>query len=162
MVAAGNHCSSVVQADPERLFDAVPMREYARSLVAAAPAKSRGSKDSVSDADALEGTSGPVAHQDRCVTRHAVAAGVEAAAVGIHAPAEADVGAVVVREDLARVIFVDLEARGRGLLEVLDLGGGPRVGRVRDRLQHGRIYCTEQAFRSNGFALAMSCAAIHS
>src|SRR5205085_774651 len=52
-------------------------------------------------------------------------------------PAEADVGAVVVREDLAGVVLVDLQPRGRNVLEILDLRRRPRIGRVGDGLQHG-------------------------
>src|SRR5581483_2117625 len=64
--------------------------------------------------------------------RVAVGARVVAAAIRVDAPAEAEVGAVVGGEDVARVVFVDLELRRRDLVEVLHLARGPRVGRVRD------------------------------
>src|SRR5437764_2948086 len=62
----------------------------------------------------------------------AISTGVEAPPVWVDAPAEADIGTVVVREDLARVVFVDLELRWRDLLQVLDLRREPRVGRIGD------------------------------
>ena len=61
----------------------------------------------------------------------AVRAGMEAAAVGVDAPGEADVGAVVVGEDAAGVVLVDLELGAGGLaVEVLDVGRRPGVRRV--------------------------------
>src|SRR6267143_4683214 len=113
------------------------------------PAARHGPVNDVSDAQVSESARRPVTHQDGRVARHAIGAGMEASPVRVDAPGESDVGAVVVREDLARVVLIDFEARRRGLFEVLDLGGGPRVGRVGDRLQHAWIYCTERAFRSN-------------
>src|SRR5208283_911306 len=63
----------------------------------------------------------------------AVGAGVKAAAVWIGAPLEADVRAVVVRQNRAAAILVDLQL-GVGTLsvEVLDRLGRPGVRRVRD------------------------------
>src|SRR5205814_3455003 len=69
----------------------------------------------------------------------AISTGVEAPPVWVDAPAEADMGTVVVREDLARVVSVDLELRWRDLLQVLDLRREPRVGRIGDGSgNHGR------------------------
>src|SRR6266849_1110986 len=132
------------------------MRKHARSRVPPVASATYGAMDLVSDADVRERTSRPVAHPDRRVAREAIRTRVEASTVRVDAPAEADVGAVVVREDLARVVLVHFEPRGRGLFEVLDLGGGPRVGRGGDRLQHAWIYCTEHAFRSIAAGVAMS------
>ena len=58
----------------------------------------------------------------------AVGAGVEAAAVRVHAPGEAEVGAVVLREDRARRVLVDVQRRVRRFpLEVRDFGRRPGV-----------------------------------
>ena len=65
--------------------------------------------------------------------RVAVSAGVKAAAVGVHAPGEADVGAVVLRQDVARAVDEDLEPHLGRPLEVLHLGGRPGVRRIGDR-----------------------------
>src|SRR3954454_21527820 len=62
---------------------------------------------------------------------------METSAVGIHAPVEPDVGAVVVRENLPRVVFVDFQLRGRDVVEVLDLRRKPWIGRVGDDTQRG-------------------------
>src|SRR5690606_33463303 len=64
--------------------------------------------------------------------RIAVRAAVEAAAVGIDAVAEAEVGAVVPRKDLARVVLEDAKADLRWCSDPLDFGRGPRVRRIGD------------------------------
>ncbi len=69
----------------------------------------------------------------------AIGAGVKAPTVGVHAPVEADVRAVVVREDAAALVLVDLELRqGRLAVEILDVGRRPRIGRVRERAKRAR------------------------
>src|SRR5262249_17138082 len=65
--------------------------------------------------------------------RVAVRAGVVAAAVGGHAPAEAEAGRGVVGEDRARAVLVPLELRLGDLVEPLDLRRGPGVLRVGNR-----------------------------
>jgi hypothetical protein len=58
---------------------------------------------------------------------------MKAAAVRVDAEREADVRAVVLRQDLPRLILEHLQLHLRRALEVLDLGRGPRIGWVRDR-----------------------------
>src|SRR5579864_493932 len=63
----------------------------------------------------------------------AICAPVEAATVRVYAPREADVRAVVMGEDNARVVLVDFERRVRSLaVQVLDFAGRPGVRRVRE------------------------------
>ena len=73
--------------------------------------------------------------------RIAVGARVLASAIRIDAVVEADVGAVVAREDRARVVLVDLERAPRvsSLRQVLHLRREPRVGRVGDGPQCHRV-----------------------
>src|SRR5438309_8734029 len=72
-------------------------------------------------------------HQDRRVAGEAVSTSMKTSAVRVDAPAEADVGAVVVGEDLAGVVLVDLELGGRDLVEVLHFRREPWIGRIGDR-----------------------------
>jgi hypothetical protein len=68
--------------------------------------------------------------------RITIAARMLAASIGVDAEFEAQIGAVVARQDRARVVLVNLEARfGRFGGQVLHLRRQPRVGRVRDRTQ---------------------------
>ena len=72
---------------------------------------------------------------------------MEAAAVRVDAEREADVRAVVLREDLAGVVLEHLQLHLGRALEVLDLGRGPRIGRIRDRHRpHARPSITEHSF----------------
>ncbi len=72
--------------------------------------------------------------------RVAISTCVGAAAVGIDAVRESDVRTVVAGQNLTRVIFVDLRAAGRCVLEVLDLSGQIGIRRILNgpKLQNGR------------------------
>src|SRR5260221_5478753 len=73
---------------------------------------------------------------------------MKTSSIRVHAPTEADVGAVVAGEDLARVVFVDLELRVRDLGEVLDLRRQPRIGWIRNwtHAAHARNDASERTF----------------
>ena len=68
--------------------------------------------------------------------RVAVGARMKTSAVRVEAPAEADVGAVVLRERALRLLLVDFELGGRGLAEPLDLGRRPGIRGVGDASDH--------------------------
>src|SRR4029077_14794904 len=62
---------------------------------------------------------------------------MEASGVVIGVKVEADIGAVVLRDDRARVLFVDFELSLRGFDEVLGMDRVPGIRRSGDRA-HGR------------------------
>src|SRR5439155_22196282 len=132
VVTASDEGGAIFKCDPECSFRRLPMRENRSAHVPPVSATRNGSVDHVTDANVREWECGPITHQNRRVARQAATTRMKTSPVRVHAPAEADVRAIVVGEDLAGVVLVDLELRRRDLVEVLHFRREPRIGWVRD------------------------------
>jgi len=120
MIAAGDQRSAIFQGDAKRLLQRLPMCKHgacARTACTchAGPSR-RPRRAKLGRRPASESWPSPT--QDRRSSGHAVGTSMKASPVRVDAPAEAHVGAVVVGEDLAGVVLVDLQLGGRDLLEV--------------------------------------------
>jgi hypothetical protein len=92
--------------------------------------------DLLADAKVRERPGPAVSHEDRRVSGLAIRASMETSAVRIDAEAEGEIGAVVLRDDRARLLFEDLELHFRRLSEPFRVSGFPGVGRIGDPSRH--------------------------
>ena len=139
MVAARNQRGSVFEHDPKRPLLGLPVRQDGGADVPSVVTADDSPVDHIAGPEFDERACRPIAHENPRFPRKAVRARVETSPVRVDAPAEADVGTVVVREDLARVVLVHFELRRRDLLQVFDVRREPRIGRIGDGPgNHGR------------------------
>lgn len=132
MVASRRERRSVRKRDSEGRLQHLPVIENTGSDVAAAPATTFGADDHVADPNLGERRCTTIGDQNRRFTGHAVRAPVFAASVGIDTCREADVWAVVGRDNGSRCVAVQLCRRRVWLLVARDKGKALEpVGRVR-------------------------------
>src|SRR5262245_47109668 len=109
MIAARDELASIGQSDSIGRLDGCPLGKHLRALVPAVLAVENRPINGLATAQIAQGLGHPVSHQDRRVPSHAVGTRMKAAPIGVHAPLEAEVRALVAREDLLGVVLEDLQ-----------------------------------------------------
>lgn len=139
VVGARHKPRPVLELDAIDRVDASPEVEYRCLDISAVPSGDDRSVDFISNTQVGEEPCPSIPHKNQGVAEHAVTASVEASSIGIDAPAKAEVGTLVLRED-APGLFLEHLQRGLGrLAEVFHVGGIPRVRRVGNGLEHGGV-----------------------
>src|SRR5688572_3798111 len=93
MIAAADELGAVLQRDAERRLARHPMVEHLRDHIPAISALAHRTVDLLARPHMADGTRAAVAHQDFCIARYTVSAGMGAAAIWVDRPLERDVRA---------------------------------------------------------------------
>ena len=114
MIGARHEVAAIGEHDPMRGLVRRPAIEHARAHVSPHSFLiAFRTDDLVAVHELVDPSRAPVREQHRRLGCHAVRTGMKTSAVRVRAPAEADVGRIVLREDRARLVLEQRDLRGR-------------------------------------------------